>query len=101
MLTQTSVVTFPTRRLQWMAGPCAPSSWKQIPGVISTPVVKCSLPPVKNHVDLITVYCSHCRWAQQLRVFPIDCFQFHSDLEFIVLRCRRLLDRQMVRATYV
>ena len=74
-----------------MPGPRTPPSRKQIPRVVATPVVERALPAVEHDVDLISVDGAHCRRTQQLRVFPVDRFQLHSERELVRLGSRRLL----------
>ena len=79
-----------------MSSPSAPSYRKQIPGVITAPVVERSFPPVKHDMDLISVHCTDRRRTQQLWVLPVDCFQLHADFKLIGLGCRRLLTKQTI-----
>ena len=70
--------------LQRMAAVVAPPNRKYIPGIVSAPVIGPEV-AIKINADFLAIDASNSSHADEQRVFRIQCFQFHPNLEEVSL----------------
>ena len=74
-----------------MAAGLTPTGREDIATVVTGPVIKGSLPPVKCDVDLVVVQSPHRSAADQMGIFLVDSLQLLTDRKLVHLWCGRFL----------
>ena len=57
-----------------MSAGLAPACWENVPTVVTSPVIKGSLPPIEGDVDHVVIDGPDGGTADQVGVFLIDSF---------------------------
>lgn len=79
-------LTFCTRGLQIISSQRTPAYGKDVPGIISAPVIEGTSPAIKCYQDLRTSHLPNGGRADEVRVLPVHCFQLHTCLEEVLGR---------------
>lgn len=77
-------LTFCSRRLQIISSQRAPAYGKDVPGIISAPVIEGTSPAIKCYEDLRTSHLPNGGRADEVRVLPVHCLQLHTCLEEVL-----------------
>lgn len=85
------VVTFGSRWLQVVSSQGAPADGEDVPRVVAAVVVEGSSPAVKGDQHLGPAQSAHCCRTDEMRIFPVHCFQLHTDLKGVLFWGRGLL----------
>lgn len=77
--------TFCSGRLQVVPGACAPANREDVARVVAAVVVEGPPPAVKSDLHLHSAQSAHSGRADEVRVFAVHRFQFHTHLEGVLL----------------
>lgn len=77
-------LTFCPRGLQIISSQRAPAYGKDVPGIISAPVIEGTSPAIKCYEDLRTSHLPNGGRADEVRVLPVHCLQLHTCLEEVL-----------------